>query len=60
MGTQVSARRVVPGLSQSPSHVGLVATPRTAPGCNPTPGCPALHCLPEFAQTHVHFVGDAI
>ena len=30
MGTQVSARRVVPDLSQSPSHVGLVATPRTA------------------------------
>ena len=21
---------------------------------------PVLHCLPEFAQTHVHWVGDAI
>ena len=25
-----------------------------------TPGFPALHYLPEFAQTHVHWVGDAI
>ena len=32
--------------------------------CNPmdcsTPGFPVLHCLPEFAWTHVHCVGDAI
>ena len=32
--------------------------------CNPmdcsTPGFPVLHHLPEFAQTHVHWVGDAI
>ena len=32
--------------------------------CNPmncsTPGFPVLHSLPEFAQTHVHWVGDAI
>ena len=25
-----------------------------------TPGFPVLHRLPEFAQTHVHWVGDAI
>ena len=24
------------------------------------PGSPVLHCLPEFAQIHVHWVGDAI
>ena len=24
------------------------------------PGIPVLHYLPEFAQTHVHWVGDAI
>ena len=24
------------------------------------PGFPVLHCLPEFAQPHVHWVGDAI
>ena len=32
--------------------------------CNPTdcttPGSPVLHCLPELAQTHIHWVGDAI
>ena len=32
--------------------------------CDPvdssTPGFPPLHHLPEFAQTHVHSVGDAI
>ena len=32
--------------------------------CDPrdcsTPVFPLLHCLPEFAQTHVHWVGDAI
>ena len=27
--------------------------------CN-TPGCPVFHHLPEFAQTHVHWVSDAI
>ena len=31
--------------------------------CNPmdynTPGFPVLHHLPEFAQTHLHWVGDA-
>ena len=25
-----------------------------------TPGFPVLHCLPELAQTHVHWIGDAI
>ena len=32
--------------------------------CNPmdcsTPGFPVLHHFPEFAQTHVHWVGNAI
>ena len=32
--------------------------------CNPmncsTPGFPVLHCLLEFAQTHVHWVSDAV
>ena len=32
--------------------------------CDPvdcsTPGLPVLHCLPEFAQIHVHWVSDAI
>ena len=25
-----------------------------------TPGLPVYHQLPEFTQTHVHWVGDAI
>ena len=32
--------------------------------CNPmdcsTPGLPVYHQLPEFTQTHVHWIGDAI
>ena len=32
--------------------------------CDPmdcsTPDFPVLHCLPDFAQTHVHWVGDTI
>ena len=32
--------------------------------CDPmdciTPGSPVLHYLPEFAQIHAHWVGDAI
>ena len=32
--------------------------------CDPmdcsTPGFPVLHCLPEFAQVHIHWIGDAI
>ena len=32
--------------------------------CDPmdcsTPGFPVLHCLPEFTQSHIHWVADAI
>ena len=38
------------------SHVQLFVTPW---GCS-TPGFPVLHYLPEFAQTHVHWVNDAM
>ena len=41
---------------QSLSRVWLFAAPMD---CS-TPGLPALHHLPQFAQTHVHRVGDAI
>ena len=37
---------------QSLSYVRLFATPWTAA----LPGFPVLHCLPEFAQTHVHWI----
>ena len=41
---------------QSLSRTQLFVTPVD---CS-TPGFPVLHHLPEFAQTHVHWVGDAI
>jgi len=41
---------------QSLSHVRLFATPMNFS----TPGFPVLHYVLEFAQTHVHSVGDAI
>ena len=28
--------------------------------CSSMPGFPVLHCLPEFAQTYIHWVNDAI
>ena len=37
------------------SHV----QPCDSMGCS-TPGFPVLHCLPEFPQTHVYWVNDAI
>ena len=41
---------------QSLSRVHFFVTPWTV--CNP--GSSVLHCLPEFAQNHVHWVSDAI
>ena len=41
---------------QSLSHVWLFATSWTAA----RQAFPVLHCVPEFAQTHVHWVSDAI
>ena len=41
---------------QSLSHVKLFVTPWTVSML----GFPVLHCLPEFGQIHVHWVGDAI
>ena len=43
--------------AQSLSRVRLSATPWIA--CS-TPGLPVRHHLPEFTQTHVHHVSDAI
>ena len=44
---------------QSLSCVRLSVTPWTAAPC-PSPGFPVHHQLPELAQTHAHWVGDAI
>ena len=49
-----------------PSHLPLYLIPLGLPSaiCNPmdysTPGLPVLHHLLEFAQSHVHWVCDAI
>ena len=53
--TMQKAACVLLFLAQRLSHIRL---------CNPmgcgTPGFPVLHCLPEFAQTSVHWVSDTI
>ena len=45
-------------------HVVVVLAKLCLTLCDPadysTPGFPVFHCLHEFAQTHVHWVGDAI
>ena len=41
-------------IAHSPSRVRVGAMDWS------TPGLPVPHCLPEFAQVHVHWVGDAI
>ena len=44
-------------------HLFSSVTPLCLILCDPmdysTSGFPVLHCLPEFAQTHVHWVNDA-
>ena len=45
---------------QSLSCVWHFATPLTATWTPWTPGLPVHHQLPEFTQTNVHWVGDAI
>ena len=51
-------------LVQAPAPCCCSVTRSCLTLCDPmnssTPGFPVLHCLPEFAQTHVHRVGDAI
>ena len=53
---------------RGPSHTSSVQFSSIAQSCltlcdpmnHSTPGLPVHHQLPEFAQTHVHRVGDAI
>ena len=45
----------VGGGVQSPSHIWLFMTSWTS-----MPGSSVRHCLPEFAQIHVHWVSDAV
>ena len=47
-----------------PSRAGLCCCSSCLTLCDPmdcnVPGFLVIHCLPEFAQTHVHWVGGAI
>ena len=47
-------------LSQSVSSVAQSCPTLCGPMNRSTPGLPVHHQLPEFTQTHVHRVGDAI
>ena len=54
-----------PHLRKAPDSVQFCSVAQSCPTlCDPmnhsTPGLPAYHQLPEFTQTHVHWVGDAI
>ena len=56
-------RKHVLGKAALSGHLSSVAQSRPTL-CNPmnhsTPGLPVHHQLPDFTQTHVHQVGDAI
>ena len=64
------AKLVIPDLPGQRNHLGRLlrmccsVTELCPTLCDPTdcstPGFPVLHCLLEFAQTHVHWVGEAI
>jgi len=60
-----SVFRLKPKISILFSFVQFSSVTQSCPTlCNPmncsTPGLPVHHQLPEFTQTHVHWVGDAI
>ena len=44
----------------SPPRCGAAPVHMLHEAAKGTPGFPGLHYLPEFAQTHVHRVNDAI
>ena len=51
---------LVQSVSQSVSSVSQSCPTLCDPMNRSTPGLPVRHQLPEFTQTHVHRVGDAI
>ena len=65
LGTEViqANMRCHPGLQDPSVQISSVAQSCPTP-CDPmnrsTPGLPVHHHLPEFTQTHVHRVSDAI
>ena len=60
----LSTARVFPAPQNTKSTFKLFSHSICLNFCKPmdcsTSGFPALHCLPEFAQTHVHWVNDGI
>ena len=57
--------RTLPRPARAPLSICCFSAARLCPTlCDPmdcsTPGSPVLQNLPEFAQIHVHWVGDAI
>ena len=60
---QLYSRKIIPKQWQNPHQFSSVAQ-SCLTLCDPTkhstPGLPVHHQLPEFTQTHVHWVGDAI
>ena len=59
-GSQPWASTLSSRLSQSVSSVARSCPTLCDPVNRSTPGLPVHHQLPEFTQTHVHRVGDAI
>ena len=56
-----SQRKVMPKNAQDQIRSVAQSCPTLCDPVNPsTPGLPVYHQLPEFTQTHVHQVGDAI
>ena len=55
---------LVSAIQQSESVISSIQSLSRVRLCNPmnrsTPGLPVHHQLPEFTQTHVHWLGDAI
>ena len=62
--SRVHSRQEVSSLKKMTCYVVAVQSPSHVRLCNPmfcnTTGFPILHHLSEFAQTHVHWVNDAI
>ena len=65
MSTKIGVRKTSRGRSHALSSVQFSSIAQSCPTlCHPivcsTPGLPVHHQLPEFTQTHVHWVSDAI
>ena len=63
METNITCYNQLPLKAKMTHHCHSVAKPCPTlwdPMDCSTPGFPVLHCAPEFAKIHVHWVGDAV